>query len=178
MAEIAPRKGLLELIAGFGAFQIAHPGSDLRLRIVGQARIGSEDYLARCKALAAENGSQARIEWCAPIRGSARDGFYAGLDLFVCPSRFESFGLTVLESLWQGTPVCGGPDLGVLEFLSPDAPVLKLHSLLPADIASGLESFASGNWPSAAPGSWAGRPALVRPNREIALAFAGMLGGG
>jgi glycosyltransferase involved in cell wall biosynthesis len=178
MAEISPRKGLLELIAGFGAFLATHPDSALRLRIAGQARIGSEDYLARCKALAADNGSQSRIDWCAPVRGSARDAFYAGLDLFFCPSRFESFGLTVLESLWQGTPVCAGADLGVLEFLSPDAPVLKLPSLQPADVASGLALFAGGTWPSATTRSWAGRPALVRSNRDIAQAFAGLLGGG
>jgi glycosyltransferase involved in cell wall biosynthesis len=172
MAEISPRKGLLELIAAFGMLLAANPAGDVRLRIAGHARAGSKKYLECCKELARANGSASNIKWCAPVRGAARYDFYAGLDLFVCPSRFESFGLTVLEALWQGVPVCVGPELGVLEFLNSDAPVLKLSSLQAQDIAAALGAFVEGAWPPPGTRSWAGRPALTRSNRDIAQTFA------
>lgn len=175
LADISARKGLLELIAGFGLFLAQHPGSALRLRIAGQPRAGYRAYWEACKALAMRNGSADRIEWLGLVGRPARDAFYAGLSLFVCPSRFESFGLTVLEALWQGVPVLAGRRLGVLEFLGKDAPVAVMPALGDADIAQALSAFAAA--PPAA-GAWRGQPAGTQTNNEIALAFARLFFGG
>jgi glycosyltransferase involved in cell wall biosynthesis len=169
LAEISPRKGLLELIAGFGVFLAQHTDAALRLRVAGAPRAGTAAYMEACKALSARNGSAAHIEWLGPVRGVARERFYAGLDLFVCPSRFESFGLTVLEALWQGTPVCAGGCLGVLEFLNKAAPVAVMKSLRDRDVAGALADFAAA--PRAAD-AWRGQIAGTQSNRNIAQAFA------
>lgn len=39
-------------------------------------------------------------------------GFYSSIDLFVLPSKAESFGLVILEALLNGIPVAGFSDLG------------------------------------------------------------------
>jgi glycosyltransferase involved in cell wall biosynthesis len=169
LAEISPRKGLLELIDGFGVFLAKHPDSALRLKIAGMPRAGTQAYMETCKARSIRNGSAHRIEWLGAVRGAARDVFYSGLDLFVCPSRFESFGLTVLEALWQGTPVCSGRCLGVLEFLRREAPVAMMSSLRDADVAQSLAGFLA---VQPAAGAWRGQQAGMQSNRSIAQAFA------
>lgn len=176
LAEISSRKGLLELIAGFGQFLSSNPDFGLRLRIAGQARRGSEAYLRACRALAERNGAAPHIEWLAPVRGRERGDFYRSIDLFICPSRFESFGLTPLEALWQGTPVCIAPGLGVLEYLQPTAPVLAMRSLSKASIADAIAVFAKDGEGWRARGmAWKARDALKRSNAEIAGDFARIL---
>jgi glycosyltransferase involved in cell wall biosynthesis len=176
LAEISSRKGLLELIDGLGHYLAQHKNAPVRLRIAGQVRRGSQGYLNACRGLAERNGAAAHIEWCEPVRGEARADFYRSLDLFLCPSRFESFGLTPLEALWQGTPVCLGPALGVLEYLSPDAPLLRLASLRKEDIAGAIAAFLDNvrDWRDKRR-AWEGRHAMMRSNAEIAQDFARIL---
>jgi glycosyltransferase involved in cell wall biosynthesis len=176
LAEISSRKGVFELIEGFGYYLAARPQASIRLKIAGGARHGSEAYFQRCRALARGNGADAHIEWCAPMRGAQRDEFYRSLDVFVCPSRFESFGLTPLEALWQGVPVCAAPAMGVLEYLHPDAPVLRLPSLGKEDIAGAIAELADHfeTWRGKGR-TWRARQALMRSNTSIAAEFSQVL---
>jgi glycosyltransferase involved in cell wall biosynthesis len=139
-------------------------------------RQGSEAYFEECLALAARNGAATHIEWCGPVRGAQRRDFYRSLDLFMCPSRFESFGLTPLEALWQGTAVCVAPAVGVLEYLCPEAPVLRLGALQKEDIAGAIAEFAGDIevWRNKGR-AWEGRHALGRTNAEIVDGFAHIL---
>lgn len=176
LAEISPRKGLFELIAGLGHYLAGHKNPILRLRIAGEVRRGSESYFAACRALADQNGAAAHIEWCGAVRGEERADFYRSLALFMCPSRFESFGLTPLEALWQGIPVCLGPDLGVLEYLRADAPLLRLSSLEKDEIANAIAAVVENapDWRERGR-AWQGRHAMTRGNSEIARDFADIL---
>jgi glycosyltransferase involved in cell wall biosynthesis len=176
LAEISARKGLFELIDGFGHFLSSHPDIRARLLIAGAPRRGSEAYLRACRTLAAQNGAAACIEWLEPVRGRDRRDFYCSLDLFMCPSRFESFGLTPLEALWQGTPVCAAPAMGVLEHLAPDAPVLTMPSLDKCSVATAIAAFAKDpeGW-RAGGQAWKASHALRRTNAEIAAEFADIL---
>jgi glycosyltransferase involved in cell wall biosynthesis len=176
MAEIAPRKGLHELIAGLGHYLGSNPGAPVRLKVAGAVRPGSETYFKECQALAHHNGTAAHIEWCKPARGSQRRDFYRSLDFFMCPSRFESFGLTPLEALWQGIPVCTSPGMGVLEYLQPEAPVLRLTALSKEKIADAIAGFADNLEGWRAEGRiWKGRHALMYPNSDIAVSFSNIL---
>jgi len=176
LAEISSRKGLFELIEGLGQYLAARPGASLRLKIAGSVRKGSEGYFERCRALADRNGAAAHIEWCAPVRGAQRDAFYRSLDVFMCPSRFESFGLTPLEALWRGVAVCAAPDMGVLEYLQPDAPVLRFSTLDKDEVARAIAELADNveSWRNKAR-AWEGRRALVQANSQIAADFASVI---
>jgi|GEM_PF-1966315 len=176
LAEISPRKGLYELIAGLGHYLACRRGAKIRLRIAGAARRGSEAYLEKCRSLAADNGASGQIEWCGSVRGAQRRDFYRSLDLFMCPSQFESFGLTPLEALWQGRAVCIAPAAGVLEYLCPDAPVLRLPALSKEGVAAAIAEVADNieAWRSKGR-AWEGRHSLIRANAEIADDFARVL---
>jgi glycosyltransferase involved in cell wall biosynthesis len=156
-----------------GHYLVLHKGARVRLKIAGQPRRWAGDYRRACQELAEKNGAAPNIEWCGPIRGEARPAFYQSLDLFLCPSHFESFGLTPLEALWQGIPVCVAPDVGMLEYLPSDAPLIRLPSLRKEDIASAIASFVelAGDWRDRSR-PWRGRHALTRSNAEIACDFA------
>lgn len=50
---------------------------------------------------------------------------YAGADVFVFPSRTDTFGLVMLESLACGTPVAAFPVAGPLDVLTPESGVMS-----------------------------------------------------
>jgi glycosyltransferase involved in cell wall biosynthesis len=143
LAEIAPRKGLEELVDGFVRWQERAIRSD-ELHIVGEPRPGSEHYEKRIRMRARKSRRDNAIIWHGSLRGDSRNRFYESLDFFVCSSRFESFGLTVLEALWHGTPVITAPNVGVLEQLPENAPVIRMAGLSNEDIQTAFE-FASMN---------------------------------
>lgn len=136
MAEIAPRKGLLQLVQ---AFRILADNPELtvpvRLVIGGSIRKGSEDYVEQAKALIAAMPAKASVEITGPVRHGDRPVFYRDTDVFLVPSLFESYGLTVLESLAAGCATITGPELGVLEFLPPHDRLGVASSVTPEDIA-------------------------------------------
>lgn len=176
LAEISPRKGLLELIEGLGHYLALRPGSRVRLRIAGAVRSGAEGYFEQCRSLAERNGAAANIDWCNSVRGARRRDFYRSIDGFICPSRFESFGLTPLEALWWGVAVCAAPAMGVLEYLHPNAPVLRLPALSKGEIADAIADLAdnAAAWRTRGR-AWQGRHALMRTNAEIGEDFARVL---
>lgn len=78
-------------------------GADVRGRIAGPA-MGAEVTAfirSRCEAM---NGA---LEWIGPVHGESKEQFFAGIDVFVFPTKYrtESFGLVLLEALIRGVPV-------------------------------------------------------------------------
>lgn len=53
--------------------------------------------------------------------GSALAGYYAGADVFVFPSRTDTFGLVIIEALACGTPVAAYPVTGPIDILTPES---------------------------------------------------------
>ena len=68
--------------------------------------------------------------------GAALAACYAGADVFVFPSRTDTFGLVMIEALASGTPVAAYPVAGPLDVLSPAAGVM--HADLEQAIAAAL----------------------------------------
>lgn len=52
--------------------------------------------------------------------GRALAGCYAGADVFVFPSKTDTFGLVIIEALACGTPVAGYPVTGPVDILTPE----------------------------------------------------------
>lgn len=124
LAEISPRKGLLPLVKGFTEWSRKTGSRDkARLVVGGAVRPGSERYLATARSIAEANADAADIEFLGAVPHGERDSFYAGTDLMVVSSSFESYGLTVIEALGQGCALLCCPSVGALEYLASGQPV-------------------------------------------------------
>lgn len=99
-----------------------HPGSKV---VVGDGP--AREALARAWPNAHFVGAQS---------GAALAGFYAGADVFVFPSRTDTFGLVMIEALACGTPVAAFPVSGPLDVLTPGTGVM--HEDLDTAIAAAL----------------------------------------
>lgn len=87
-----------------------HPGTKV---VVGDGP--ARDALARAYPNAHFVGAQS---------GEALAGYYAGADVFVFPSRTDTFGLVMIEAMACGTPVAAFPVSGPLDVLSPQSGVM------------------------------------------------------
>jgi glycosyltransferase involved in cell wall biosynthesis len=144
LAEIAPRKGLRELVKAFIEWQRAGQTS-AELHIAGEPRPGSETYFQGVRDLVARAAAvPANIVWRGALRGGERELFYGSVDFLVCPTKFESFGLTPLEALWQGTPVIVTNNMGVIEFLSDHTSMIVLEDASEAQLLLGLRKAEAG----------------------------------
>ena len=102
-----------------------HPGSKV---VVGDGP--AREALARAYPQAHFVGAQS---------GAALAGYYAGADVFVFPSRTDTFGLVMIEALACGTPVAAFPVSGPLDVLTPGAGVMD------ADLDTAIEGALSLN---------------------------------
>src|SRR5262249_42895088 len=99
VGRIHPKKGLDRLVAAWGMIEAQRPG--WRLRIIGR---GSGQYLDQLRQQAIGLGLS-RLFFEDALFGEAKDAAFRTSDVFVFPTLNENFGLTVAESLAQGTPV-------------------------------------------------------------------------
>ena len=83
----------------------AHPGSKV---VVG-------DGPARAELEAAYSGAH----FLGPLFGRDLAGAYAGADVFVFPSRTDTFGLVMIEALACGAPVAAFPVSGPIDIVTP-----------------------------------------------------------
>lgn len=95
------QKDQATLIHAFAA--IASDFPNWRLRIVGDGPLRSD-----LEALVAHYGLGDRVEMPGVVRDTVREYIHA--DLFVLPSRYESFGMVAAEALTYGLPVVAFAD--------------------------------------------------------------------
>lgn len=60
-----------------------------------------------------------------PMFGEELAGAYAGADVFVFPSRTDTFGLVMIEALACGTPVAAYPVTGPIDIVTPETGALS-----------------------------------------------------
>jgi glycosyltransferase involved in cell wall biosynthesis len=82
----------------------------------GQAWIAGDGQLRTVlEARAAELGMQSRVRFLGRLDNEQLWQYYASADLFVLPSRLESWGTVMLEALASGTPVVATATAGGTE---------------------------------------------------------------
>lgn len=98
LGRIDDLKGVDLLLKAWGAVERDFPEWDLE--IVGP---GPKAIVERLRRLAGQLALR-RSSFVGPLYGAEKLAAYQRADIFVLPSRSESFGLTVAESLAAGTP--------------------------------------------------------------------------
>lgn len=86
--------------------------------------IGEGELRQSLEALAAELGVASHVRFLGLLENEAVPAYCAAADLFVLPSRLESWGTVMLEALACGTPVVATDTAGGTE----------VHTLLPEDV--------------------------------------------
>ena len=109
---------------------------DFTLIIAGEGR--EKDSLIK---LAVELGISDKVSFLGYINPIDLPQFYNGIDVFVLPSRRETFGVVVIEALSAGVPVitnpCGGPEYIINEDVG-----LLYEYCNPQSLCDALEKFA------------------------------------
>jgi glycosyltransferase involved in cell wall biosynthesis len=95
--SIRPARGLEDVITA-----LKDVPSDLRLVIAGSVDRGAEDYAARMRSLAVEQGVGHRLVWAGQLDMAAMSWCFRNAEVFVMTSRAEACPNTVLEALVNG----------------------------------------------------------------------------
>jgi len=99
-------------------------------------------------------GEYPDVVFVGPKQGEELARLFASADVFVFPSKTDTFGLVLLEALASGTPVAAFPVTGPIDVIG-DAPVGVLHHDLKAAALRALEVSRDGCREYAEQFSWA-----------------------
>lgn len=80
---------------------------------------GSKVIVGGGPALTELRAAHPDAHFLGPLAGEALAGAYAGADVFVFPSRTDTFGLVMIEALASGTPVAAYPVTGPVDVVTP-----------------------------------------------------------
>ncbi len=112
VSRIVPWKGHKTMLLSMPKIIEKYP--DAFLKIIGE---GSEEYVASLKELAKEMKIEKNIKFIGKIANNQLPSYYASSDLFIQPSSYEPFGITILEALACKTPVIGAKTGGIPELI-------------------------------------------------------------
>jgi glycosyltransferase involved in cell wall biosynthesis len=111
---IQPRKDPVTAIEA-----LARMDEDLRLVLVGDEKRGGDELRSAIRRL----GLERRVELAGYVEHEGLAALYRGAACLVFPSRYEGFGLPVLEAMASGTPVVA-TTAGAVPEIAGDAAVL------------------------------------------------------
>lgn len=125
VGHIVPNKGTMTVIEAMPAVLQSFPKA--MLAIVGCAPDGEEAYEVECRNRVRELGLQDHVRFT----GYRRDvpALMRSFDVFVLPTRTETFGKVVVEAMAAGCPVVVSAVGGIPEIVSS----ADLGTLMPAD---------------------------------------------
>jgi len=103
-------KGLDYVIAAVGKAKAIHPSQNIRLLVIGRG-----DYKGYGK-LALEAGIEKNVIF-AGVQKENLEKIYLGSDLFMMLSRFDTFGITVLEAMAGSLPVIISSKVGAKDIV-------------------------------------------------------------
>jgi glycosyltransferase involved in cell wall biosynthesis len=110
-----PRKGLHFLIKALP--NIIKEVPNLKVLVVGGLPT-FDTYYKFCHELSQKLHVEERVLFVGWVDDIDLPKYYAAVSAYVLPSSYESFGLTVIESMACGTPVCASKGLGFPEIIT------------------------------------------------------------
>jgi len=144
-----------EFIWGYMANMVADKGHETLLRAFatvdeGKLQLAGDGPLrGHLENLASELSISNRVSFTGNILREEAPLFFQGIDAFVHPSRYETFGIVLVEALASGRPVvatrCGGPNDIVRE---EDGILVAVDDV--AGLASAMNELRSHQWDSSA----------------------------
>lgn len=148
LSRLHQRKGLETLFQAWAARDLGARG--WRLMVAGDA--AEPAYNVRLRRLAIDLGIADDIDWLGHVDAARRRAAFFAADLFVLPSQFENFGLSIAEALACGLPVVtttatpwpGLPAEGAGWLVAPQDVEALGRALVEADArgAQGLQAMA------------------------------------
>ncbi|MCI4339296.1 MAG: glycosyltransferase family 4 protein [Thermoplasmata archaeon] len=115
VGRLASNKGLVDLLPAFGA--LARDDPDAHLVLVGEDGGMRATLEARVRGL----GLESKVHFLGHLPDDALvAAAYRDATFSVLPSEYEAFGLVLLESLAQGTPVVASRVGGIPEFIEDE----------------------------------------------------------
>jgi glycogen synthase len=113
IGRLEPRKGIDVLLSALTVLLQDHP--DVEVDIVGEDTYADgEGYETRFRRTTAER-LHSRVRFYGRVEQEYLDSFISRADIFVAPSRFESFGLVFVEAMMHARPVVGCSVGGICE---------------------------------------------------------------
>lgn len=156
LSRISPEKGQDLLLRALRLWE-RRAGGELVAFICGApAFIHGQGYM-RCLMRLARQLRRARVHFPGYVAGARKAAFFRVADLYVFPSRHESYGLTLLEAMAAGLPVLTTPHRSAADLVRPECG--RVVEASPQGIYQGLRELLGD------------REALARMGRE-ARAFA------
>jgi glycosyltransferase involved in cell wall biosynthesis/GT2 family glycosyltransferase len=138
VGRLEPRKGIDVLLDILPDLLARH--ASVHVDIVGDDTIANEDgvpFRAAFETKAAP-AMLRRVRFHGPADDARLRGFYRACDVFVAPSRFESFGLILIEAMIFARPVAAS-DAGGMTEVAGDPPAALLSP--PGDAAALLRNL-------------------------------------
>jgi len=116
VGRLEERKGIDVLLAAIKQVMSDHP--EAYVDIVGNDELIGKDNMTYRELFEGDRTADTirdRVFFHGQVSEAALRGFYRACDIFVAPSRFESFGLILVEAMMFGKPVIGSLAGGMVE---------------------------------------------------------------
>ena len=131
-----PDKGLDVLLRAAAILRERRP--QVRVVIAGAGQPGYEAHSEELRALAARLALDETVEFAGAVPDPLE--LWRSADVYVQPSRRESFGLGVVEAMSVGTPVVTTAVGGMLEIVEPDRSGLQVAAEDPQALAEAIDA--------------------------------------
>ena len=144
VGRLEARKGIDVLLDTVPRLLQSHP--DARVTIAGDNGLpapGGGTYMERFLEAHAGAAWLSRVRFLGRVPEEIIQDLYASCDIFVAPSRFESFGLVYLEAMRVGKPVIGCRAGGVPEIVTHEENGLLVPPGDPAALVEALDRLLS-----------------------------------
>ena len=135
LGELKELKGQREFV--LAAAEIAKAVPDCQFVVVGEDNTIDKKFRLELRRLVRTLGLDDRFLWLDWLEDTRP--FFATIDVFVSPSRSESFGLAILEAMASGAPVVATETDGAKQLLGINGRLVRIED--PVDLSRGVTAL-------------------------------------